>query len=340
MDIILDPSFFQALLQTVNIETENYRDFERFIKRLKNLNLIIKCSSVDHFYQMVKEDPYLELLINSSPLQISESDSLLEDIKLQEFYEGGSCYKLFFLSESANECSKLSQQFGYEYISPDNFEQRWNTYKSTRPDLACKVTKRTTIPEKIRFDSWDCLDDFAHPVNCILINDSYILNDQPNQKIRDNLLPLLKKLLLKASTGIPIEIIIFADPAPARQLNYKEIHNYLTKELDYIIGQDRYNLYLVRYSKHKRFILTNYFLIKCDNSFNFFRANGHLISDSPWIDFNFIFSSWDSRLADDLAELKEKLGKLENSAPDAAYEVINYYPDKGNRLLESIEQTD
>jgi hypothetical protein len=41
----------------------------------------------------------------------------------------------------------------------------------------------------------------------------------------------------------------------------------------------------------------------------------------------------DTRIFDDLRELKEKLNKLENSSPDAAYEVIHYYPDKTNRIF-------
>jgi len=36
---------------------------------------------------------------------------------------------------------------------------------------------------------------------------------------------------------------------------------------------------------------------------------------------------------DDLRELKEKIIRLENSDENAAYEVINYYPERGNRLL-------
>lgn len=333
MDIILDPLFFNVLINTVNTETDIYRDFETFIRRVKPEHLFVKCSTDEDFYEMVIENPFLELIINDSPITLTCQDSLLENINLWSFYEKGSCFKVFLISGSSEICSSLSRQFGYEFISPENFDQIWSNYLRNRSDLARKVTTRTTIDEANRFNSWDCLDSFVHPVNSILINDSYILNDQPNQKIKDNLLPLLKKLLRKRSESLPVEIIIFADPAPARQLDYKKIHALLSAELDQVLGPNRYHLNLVRYSKHKRFILTNYLLIRCENSFNFFKQGGQLFSDTPWIDFEFLFSPWDQRLSDDLEELNDKLRKLENSRPDATFEVINFYPGKTNRIF-------
>jgi hypothetical protein len=294
----------------------------------------VQCSSNENFYEQVKEDPYLELLIDTCPINLETHDFLNEEIRLLEFYEKGSYFKLFLISESARECDILSGNYGYEYISPENFEQKWTIYNSLREDSSRKVTASSSLSKVNRFDSWDCMDTFLHPVNSILINDRYILNDKQNKKIHNNLLPLLIKLAKKASKIIPLEITILADPSP-NFLDYKKIHTRLSLELDRNLGSGRYKLNLIRFSSHDRFILTNYFYITSGQGFTFFREDNKIDRNIiTTIEFQFIFSSLKKVLIiDDLKELKKSIGRLNNSEPGTFSEVIDYFPDRQNRIL-------
>jgi len=337
MEIILDPAFFTSLIQVANLKSENYLDFERFLGKLKNCKLIVFCDSFENFYKKVKEDPYLELLINNSPVELEIHQLLLNEIKDLAFYKNGSCFKLFMLNESVEVCNTLSEQFGYEYLSSENLEKKWTIYNSSRDDSSRKVTARTSLPANNRFDSWDCLDTYIHPLTNILINDSYILNDKQNQKIRDNLLPLILKLAQKAPKNLPLEITILSDPSP-NYLDYEKIHARLSTELDQFLGADRYKLNLIRFSTHDRFILTNYFYITSGKGFTFFREDkGVNYNSTTTIEFYFIFSTQKKVLIfDDLMEIKEKLEILQNSDPGTYSKIIHYFPRKESRIFNLI----
>jgi len=334
MELIIDTNFTKLLAKSIEVESINFSDFKRFLSRSSDLTVITNHNNYEEFEQQIKEDPILELLINNGPITLKPDPNFPTEIDNNSYYQSGSPFKLFLLTFDNAECEDLCKRFGYEYISPTNFEEKWTVYYGERQDSKRKVTNNAKLNPHQRFDSWSSLQEFTHPVNSILINDSYILIDQPNQTIKDNLSKLLKELCQRAPKSVPLEIIICSDPPAKFQVNFKQKHAMIKIELDQLLGKDNYTLNLIKYSSHSRFILTNYFLIRCENSFNFFKRDGKLISDDPRIEFLFVFSPKERSLTlDDLRELKEKIIRLENSDENAAYEVINYYPERGNRLL-------
>jgi len=335
MELIIDTNFTKLLPKGgIEAESNNFSDFCRFLKGTTDMTVITNHNNYEEFVQQIKEDPILELLINNGPVPVITDPTFATEINNSSYYQSGSPFKLFLITFDNAKCETLCKRFGYEFISPENFEKKWNVYSGERQDSKRKVTNNAKLNPQQRFDSWNSLQEFAHPVNSILINDSYILIDQPNQTIRDNLSKLLMELSQRGPKSVPLEIIICSDPPAKFQVNFKQKHAKITAELDLLLGKDNYKLNLIKYSSHSRFILTNYFLIRCENSFNFFRQDGHLMSDNPRIEFLFVFSPKERQLVlDDLRELKVRVSKLENSSEDAAFEIVNYFPGKGNRLL-------
>lgn len=333
MDLIIDRDFTKAIAGKMDPESKNFTDFCNFLSRSSELKLITNHKDFDEFEAQVREDPLLELLLTNG---LSEKLEFISEDNLEDprYYISKSPFVLFLVSYDGARCASLSQRFGYEYISPENFEQRWSIYSGDRNDTRRKVSCSKNLTREQKVDSWETFLDFVHPVNSILINDSYILVDQKNQKIKDNLVILLKHLAKKSSRTLPLEIIIFSDIPAKFSADLKQKHARITAELDPILGKDTYKLILLKASSHARFIFTNYFMIRCDNSFNFFKEDGTMMKDNPWIEFVFAFSPKErSLILDDLTELKEMANKLENSGEEAAYEVINYYPVKSCRFF-------
>jgi len=334
MELIIDSGFTKSLINNIDFESEHFSDFQRFLSRTSNLKVITNHRTIEEFAEQIKSDPLLELLINHGPIDHTPDPDFPVNFVKREYYQKGSPFKLFLTTLDTDKCETLCENFGYDYVSTENFDVKWGLYSEERQDTKRKVTNNKKLSRQQRFDSWASLQEFSHPVSSILINDSYILIDQPNQSIKDNLIKLLLELSQRAPKSIPLEIIIFSDPPAKFQVNFKQKHVKITAELDAILGKKNYTLNLIKYSSHSRFILTNYFLIRCENSFNFFRNDGKLMSDNPRIEFLFVFSPKErSLILDDLHELKAKVAKLENSSDDAAFEIVNYFPGKENRLL-------
>jgi hypothetical protein len=131
------------------------------------------------------------------------------------------------------------------------------------------------------FSSWSLLNKFSLlPIKKVIIEDPYILSDTYNQKITENLIPLLSNLLDGQTTRLPLYIYT------SEILNSYEVKQNIKIEKAI---KKRYNLLLSRLSKyvnqvvfiesnvskkvyyqHDRYLYTSYGLISVGEGFNLF----------------------------------------------------------------------
>lgn len=336
MELIIDFEFSKDFYIKNNTKSENILDFTKHVGRLILTKLITNYLNSENLYTQIHQDPLLELLINERAPTLEFISNLDSKIFEEEFYEYGSAIKLFLLNKEESICTELSRKFGYECISPENFERKWTNYRSDRVESYRLVTKSKLLPKERKFISWESLGDFPHPLNAIVINDRYILNDTIDQRIEKNLLPLLKVLLKNAAKNIKVQIIIFIYDAN-RSFNYEAKHrkilHYLTNELQLT----NIELNICSGALHSRFIITNFYTITSENSFNYFRDNGDVFNDQSTISVTCHFSSQQYILMKEkLLELKMMVRKLQNSTTAAEYTVKNYFPEKKNRIIDFL----
>jgi len=338
MKLFLEKEFLEQFFIEFDENNAIISDFLRFLKELKNFQLIVNTSDITEFEQEVHNNPFLELMINESVPKLSFNAHLRKDVLSEDFYKDDTYpFKLFLLDSENEECMKLSKDYGYEYLCISNLSDRWNCYFSGREDTKMKVTKNKRFPDKLRFDSYEKMKCFTHPLNSILIIDKYILvNNKGSQEITENFIPLLKVLLNKMSDKIEIDILILTRKMFS---DVRTTWEFLMNEVKSALPNKKINLNLVRDEKHLypaghhgikgRRIITNYFTISSEDSFTFFNSNGSTkgISDIRF-DFNFEKNNW-LNLQFELNEIKEYVDHIVlNDDND-----ITYFKSKRNRML-------
>lgn len=188
------------------------------------------------------------------------------------------------------------------------------------------------------FDSWALLNKFSLlPIKKVIIEDPYILSDSYNQKITDNLIPLISNLLKEQTTRSPLYIFT------SEVMNSFEVkHNIKLEEAI----KKRYSLLLSRLSKfvnqvvfiesnvskkeyyqHDRYLYTSFGLISVGEGFNLFP----LTPSNSSVILSTIFEKGTFK------KYKSHLKKLENiSSPNLQNDEKNYkfkiYP-LGQKIL-------
>ncbi len=339
-EIIIDKSFLDRFVEIYDPENELHADFKSFLKKVRDFDLIINYTNRDEFEEALKNNPILDIIIDTKPPEITYNKNLLTDLISNEFYNNSSPIKIFLVELSSEECSKLSEKFGFEYLSTTNISNRWKIYSGKREDFKMKVTKDQDFNCEIRFDSWNKLDNFNHPVHSIIIDDHYILTNNSNQQLKDNLYPLIKKLTNTCCKNRVFHLTIITEKlyAPIDKV-YEDLRFIFDKDL----GMN-YHLNIILHNKSMypsnfedlkwRRIYTNYFIIKSDKSFNFFKHNSRINQKSD-IEFEFIFNNYEwQSFKKDIFDIRRYVDKVENRpAIGSCKEIMNFCKDKENRLI-------
>jgi len=339
-EIIIDKSFLDKFVDIYDSENDLHTDFKSFLKKVRDFDLIINYPNRDEFEEAVLTNPILELIIDTKPPEIKYRENLLEELFSLDFYDKTSPIKIFMVELSSEECSNLSEKFGFEYISTNNIGDRWKIYSSNRNDWKMKVTKNETISDEIKFDSWNKLSKFCHPLHSIVILDRYILTNKQNQQVKDNLFPLLKTLTSFSCKDQTLNLTIITEKlynsiekVHLDVMNYIENELKLTCHLNIIKNEKSFNPRDFE-DLHPRRIFTNYFTINPDNSFNFFKPGGKVNANTK-LYFEFIYSNyeWQSYLQD-ISDISKYLKKVDNRPAIGSCEaIINFCKDKENRLF-------
>lgn len=349
--IILDKKFaddFQSKYCNV-VDDEYFNDFLKyFLKNLRSFKLVTNFTE-NEFIKEAKINPLLLLIINRYPI-ISYNQDVQNCIDSISYLLSESPFKLVLTGVDNKRCISQRKRFGIEYLNMSNLSERWKLHYSHRPDIYKKTTTDTQISEDHRFDSWDKLKDFCHPLNSIIIVDFYLLKWRTehdlSKNLSNNILPLLDNLCLQASSEIPIEITFISE--------FNELPNYsqsqfvikskdiISKEFALISNQE-FNINIIVHNKsnypqefqdfHDRLIITNYFYIECGAGFSIFNKQGQIIKSkkNTEIKFRSVLNIQNTEsVFYDLKQLDIYCKKLVNYEGS---KTLNFYPTNTNRLL-------
>jgi hypothetical protein len=156
----------------------------------------------------------------------------------------------------------------------------WNDFEERIKFIFNSIHQEYLLSEN-EFDSWALLNKFSIlPIKKVMIEDPYILSNNFNQKITENLIPLISNLLMGQKEKSPLYIYT------SKILNkYEEDHG---KKIEKAL-KERYYLLLSRLSKyvnqivfiesnvskkeyyqHDRYLYTSFGLISVGEGFNLF----------------------------------------------------------------------
>ncbi len=345
MEFIIEKAFMEKFSSKLRAEGCNSMeaDIIKLFKKLKNFRLITDFQINNLSAKEIENNLLLEALMsNFSPKVVSKTD-LLNEIKDTAFYSNTCPCKLFFITATEEECNKLRNDFGFEYLNTTNYNEKWKVYYSEREDNKRIVTKDKNIEEAYRFDCWDTLKQYKHPFNSLLIFDKYLLSDDnQDETIKNNLFKMLENLIsIRKINKSKLNLMIIVDAKATKEI--KKYHKIISDFLDNLIGKTNYKLNIVRLKKiavndegsHYRCIYTNYFRIGADDSFTFFEKNGK-VKNKASISFEFIYNNrtWQTVLSE-IKDIKNYLKVIENieKSDYVKNEEIYYFKDKNNNLL-------
>ncbi len=321
--------------------------YENFLNFLKNdffgYYFICDFSTAEEYNDAIKENPLLEIFMDKF-IDIKFNPDIENDIFTDEFYNGIGEQNIFLINKSKDECDFLSKNRGYIYLSLSNINEKWELFSKLIEGIHLKVTRSNLIPEENKLDSWNKISNYLTHSTSLIIFDKYILKDSTNQKMQDNLFPLIDIISSQNKYKKPTNITIITELNENKDeiiRKYNLIDSYLKSKHIYHL-----KINIIKHNKafyarnfeglHSRFILSNYFHLKCDDSFNFFKSNQNINNDAdPRISFS--LSKRHSCFFDkELNDVRNYIERLENNEQNPSNDLkIMYHEDKRNYLIKS-----
>ncbi|MDZ7740204.1 MAG: hypothetical protein U5Q03_00125 [Bacteroidota bacterium] len=316
--MILDREFIDNFFISYDRENDTHTDFFEFLRLVINFELVINIPDFDTLEDAARENPLIRFLTQKVPKVVFEKN-LNKKITDESFLKADAPVKLFLVENGFEDCEEKLSINGFEIFNNRVLIEKWGKYSKKLKPHKFKVTKSKSLPKDYKFDSWEKIKEFTHPIHSIVIFDRYILKNTSNQKIRDNLVPLLKSLLHASHDGQKIHVTIITvikDKYGKPAFNLKNISSEIILELKKDIKADL-QLDIIGYEKafepkdisglKSRRIYTNYFIVKSDDSFNYFKPNGGINNRSD-IEFEFLFDNFSfSSFTEDMYDLKNML---------------------------------
>lgn len=301
MELVITKEFLNDFFISFDESNKYHVDLKEFLTtKIKGVTIITDLQDVTEWEQASEENP-LWLYLLDIPMMTPEFIPTIEtDIATPSFYSTYTHpYKLFLTSKDKNTCENLCKDYGFEYLSIENLEEKWQTYYSQRDDYNLPIDSISSP----RFDNWAKLLDFKHPINSIVIIDKYLFCEFKQDGTKqfshgDNLLAILRSLLSNNSNKLDFQLLIVTD---SRNINIDDglqpssrdrRMNYIRNKLGDFIRTEfpllRFDITVVNYDKrvhtteseHDRGVYTNYFYFEIGTGLNILDCSGRLINRS------------------------------------------------------------
>lgn len=342
-EIFFDEKFINNVELFAFDNRNSCQDFFRFLETLQGVRIFSnkKIGSIDEIDHLKKNSVFWRKLLNYS---LPEYDCNFLPSLISSSKETG--FKLFFIERE--DTKKLSERFGYYFFNSTEIPLVWNLFSPYRDGICVPITDNKDCNP--RFNDWSYFNQFRHPINSLLLCDRYILQDK--RRFRSNLFELLRALKLKDLLERDLEIIIISElrlerkgrPTVENDIEEyaKEIERYIRERLNLI----NINFIIIKlyndesfYREHDRSLISNYWYINPQTSFNFFYYDQNcrktFLSDSVRsnLDFRFNFNKNTRNLLKDRISV---MGQIVANAKDSKTEKRVWYSGsskKKSRLL-------
>lgn len=357
--LIVEKEFIQ-MLTLDNLDSKYQHELLEFLQNeFSGYHLICDISNEDEYFEFSKENPIWRALADKN-IEIQ----FVDNCDLSEILKTNIISQALVLLTNENDTDVFIENDGF-VIKPNNLDEVWFKLRQLSKETILSVSKSSLIDSENKLDSWRCLENFMGPVGDLIIFDKYILSDGDNQKMEDNLLPLLEVLLKNSNKKVrPCHITIISEFDKSRDITRREIeqdskpyliriHKRISSYLE-SKGIKNFDLNIIRHNKgaypsstinnerfegfHSRYIISTYNRLRCDNSFNFFKKNGSINGDTE-LNVGFtMFKPSKSKAIKDLVDFKSYIDKLKNSDLDTLTEPYKtqYYPHKNNPLYDNL----
>ena len=309
MRFYFDIAFLESVQDSTEIEKFIFEDFKYFIESLheKDNDQYVHCYLINDLevdYELFSKNLFYRILANLpnyKRITLSKYSSDLEE-------ENDNCFKFYFLNEkdSANEIRK---KYGYYACCSGELNIIWKKFYSRRAneDLKRYIGNETT---KYQFNSWEDLNEFALPINTIVISDPYLF--ESIESFSFNFCGLLKNIGIEPLTKRTIDIIIMTSDKIFKKDKELEGQNsderieraFLEskKIICFFLNKDQFNLTLIKLVKldktknsnpkipHFRACITNTTFINPHHSFTIFGQDNQ-VRKNEYIEFtSFLWS--------------------------------------------------
>ena len=277
--------------------------FKEYGNKIVFMDIVI--DSVMKLEELKEENGFFKLICDSESL----APIPIESIKNHLFEKSNFEQTIVFLDKE-EVWFKEAEQKGVLCFS-------YNTYEEKILKIIDNMHFKLDLSEP--FVSWSFLKCFSVlSFNKLRISDNYILSDKTNQKIDDNIIPILAMLLENRDAEIKVETLTKdLNPISEDQKHKKEKAKKVHKKLNRLFAKSKAKFTIImndinsRFVMHDRNIATNFSLLDIGQGFNLIphkESNSQIISETIFEKYTY---NRLNRILKEQNEYIDKLNKLE-----------------------------
>lgn len=270
------------------INTYTEVKFLEFIFSEKNLSRSLHDILLNDSCELLRFSNIKKLFFNNSYLYLDNPKDIVDASKINPYFskliDSANSGKIAISSQNTklNKNLKIrSSSIGCYINKLETIEniyvtdsQNWNYFiDKISLDHIYTVNKNEKLNS---FPGWQAIKNFKLPTNSAIISDRYLLKNE--QSFNENLFTLIDNLFfdINSHNTFYLTIITQYDSYNKPIYLYNTIKNFLKKK--FRSKPFYFSLFTLKGSEcpHDRNILTNYYYINSDNSFDFYNQNGKI----------------------------------------------------------------